>query len=850
MWRATVRGVLARKVRLLLTALSVVLGVTFVCGTYVLTDTLKQSFDSVFEQFASGSDLVVRTRAPFGSGEGTRERLPAAVVDRVRQVPGVEAADGFLTGVAKFVEKDGDSAVGVGGAPTFGVSWSGGDQVGPVRLIDGRPPANDGEVAMDVATARRSGFRVGDTVRVQLTGPAEDFRLVGLFGIGDREDFGAVSIAAFDPETAQRVFDAEGLFDAVNVRLEPGADLRSVRRALDRTFGGAYEVSTSQVVAAETGRPVDEALDYLNDALLGFAGVGLLVGGFIIFNTFTILVSQRTRELGLLRAMGATGGQVIGSVLAEAAVMGVVASGIGFGLGITLANVLLWLLPEVGFPVPQGPLVVLNRTLVASAVVGIGVTMLAAVHPAVRAARTPPIAAIGNLRTISAARASWGRLLIGAVVTALGAAIGAYGIWGSLDTNISVAVTFIGGFVIFLGLVAFGPLYARPLSSAIGRSFSSTFGVTGTLARGNAMRNPRRTAATAAALIVGLGLVALVAIFADSLKTSVRNALGEVRADYIVTAEQFSGFSPEVATRVRRIPGVQTAVSFRWGDALIGRHQETVQGATPFGIEDVIDMHFVEGGSAGLDEGGILLSKREAEGQDRSVGDRLTVVFPRIGPLDLPVVGVYETRRFSGAFPIDFIIDQDLFSQGFGGTPQDTLLYVKAEPGKTDEVGAALRRTLGRDFPDVTVATPSEYLADRQQTIDQFLNVFFALLLLSEVIAVLGIVNTLLLSVYERTRELGLLRTVGTTRRQVWGMVCGESVIIAVIGCVLGIAVGLLWGWGVTTALEGQFVDTFSVPSTQLGWFVVASVAAGIVAALLPAWRAARLDVLEAIAEE
>jgi len=847
MWRATVQGVRARKVRLLLTALSVVLGVTFVCGTYVLTDTLKQSFHSVFAQFASGSDLVVRTPAPFGDSEGSRERLPASVVSRVRDIPGVAAADGFLTGTAKFVAKDG-SAIQVGGAPTIGVSWSG-DEVGPVRLAAGRAPTGPHDVAMDAGTARRNGFAVGDRVRVQLTGPAEDFTIVGLFRIGDRDDFGGVSIAAFDPETAQRVFDAPALYDAVNVRLAPGARPGQVSRAIEDAFGGAVDVDSSSLFASETGKPVDEALGYLNDALLAFAGVGVLVGGFIIFNTFTILVSQRTRELGLLRAMGATGGQVILSVLAEAAVIGVIASAAGFGLGIALAKGLLWLLPELGFPVPQGPLVLLPRTGIVSAVVGIGVTMLAAVYPALRAARTPPIAAINGLSPVSTTRSLVLRTGVGALVTALGIAVGLYGLNGPLDTNQSVAVAFGGGFLIFLGLVAFGPLYARPLSSAIGRPFAS-FGVTGTLARGNAMRNPRRTSATAAALIVGLGLVALVAIFADSLKTSVREALGEVKADYVVTASQFAGFSPEVATRARETPGVRTAVEFRWGDAVVGQHTETVNGATPRGIDDVIDLRFLQGSAQGLERGGILISDREAAGQQKRVGDRLTVMFPRTGPTDLEVLGIYATRRFSGAFPVDFIISDDLFDQVFGGTQQDTLLYVRAEPGRANAVGRALTSSLRKDFPDVKVATPSQYLADREATIDQFLNVFIALLLLSEVIAVLGIVNTLLLSVHERTRELGLLRTVGTSRRQVWAMVCGESVIIAVIGCALGLAIGLLWGWAVTTALQGQFVDTFSVPQTQMAWFVVASVIAGIVASVLPAWRAARLDVLEAIAEE
>lgn len=849
MWKATVKGVVARKVRLALTAVAVVLGVTFVAGTYVLTDTLKQSFGELFSQYATGVDLVVRTRAPFGDGEGTRPRLPSGLVGTVEQVPGVAAADGFLQGYAQFVDRDG-SAIQTAGAPTFGISWSGGDQVGPARIAEGRRPDGRHEVAMDVGTARRNGFRVGDRVQVLLTGPAEQFRIVGLFKLGTQGDFGAVSFAAFDPSTAQEVFGAEGLFDAINVRVAAGASIPAVEQSLEQLLGpGGFDVTSAAVVADETRAPVDEFLGVLNDALLGFAGVGLLVGGFIIFNTFTILVSQRLRELGLLRAMGASGPQVVSSVLGEAAVIGVFASLVGLALGIALAQFLLWWLPGIGFPVPQGSIVVLGRTIVAAAAVGIGVTMLAAVVPALRAARTSPIAAIGDLRPVVGSSPIRGRAAVGLLVTMLGFAVGFYGYSAGLPINQAVAITFVGGFIVFLGLVVFGPLIARPIAGVLGHPLRSVFGVTGSLARGNAMRNPRRTSATAAALIVGLALVALVAIFADSLKASVRSALEDVRADYIVTAPQFAGFSPEVKRRAAAIDGVEHAVSFRWGDARISDNDETINGANVVGIEDVLDLRLVDGDPSGLERGGILLSEREAKGYDKRVGDLLPIEFP-LQARRLPVAGIYQTRRFSGAFPIDFIVSQRTFEDVFGGTQQDTLLYVKAEPGRKAEVGRELERRLGRAFPNVEVEDRTGYLAAREATIDQFLNVFFALLLLSEVIAVLGIVNTLMLSIYERTREVGLLRTVGTTRRQIWGMVCGESVIIAVFGCALGLLMGLLWGWSVTNALRGQFVDTFSVPGGQLALFLVASVIAGLVAALLPAWRASRLDVLEAIAHE
>lgn len=848
MWRATIRGLLARKVRLLLTALAVVLGVAFVSGTYVLTDTLKASFGSVFSEFASGSDLVVQA-LPVTGNSGSRQRIPEYVLDDVRDVQGVGGADGFVIGTAQFVAKDG-SAISTGDAPSFGISWSGADKVGAVGTTAGRAPVRDGEVAMDGGTAKRNGFKVGDSVRVLLTGEAEEFKIVGILELGNRADFGAVSFAAFDPETAQRVLGAPGLWDAIYVRVAPGVSSATVERGIADAVGPGYEVSSSAAFAAERRGPVDEALNVLNQALLGFAAVGLLVGAFIIFNTFTILVSQRTRELGLLRALGASGAQVIGSVLAEAAVVGVIASALGLAVGIGLASLLLWMLPGIGYPVPGGDLVVLARTVLAAMTVGIGVAMAAAVVPALRAARTAPIAAIGDLQTSAGTRPIVVRAVTGGFVMLIGLALSGVGIAGSLDPKFAVALTFIGGFIVFIGVVAIGPLFASPISSVIGWPLHWVAGVSGRLARHNAMRNARRTTATAAALVVGLALVALVAIFADSLRASVRNAMGEVSADYIVAADDFVGFSPEVATRIERIDGVETVVALQFGDVLVDGREEMVTGTNSTNIDEVVDLRFVDGSARGIARQGILVSQQEAERYGRKVGDLLVVNLPGLGPTGLEIGGIFTTRRFTGYFPVDFILPADIVAAGFGTAQQDTILYVNAEPGQTAVVGRSLRSQLARPFPNVAVQTPSEYLAAREQTIGQFLNVFFALLLLSEVIALLGIINTLLLSVYERTRELGLLRTIGTTRRQIWAMVCGEALIIAVIGCLVGIGIGMLWGWGVVTALSGQFIDEFSVPVPQFALFLVASVVAGFLAALIPAFHASRLNVLDAIAME
>jgi putative ABC transport system permease protein len=513
---------------------------------------------------------------------------------------------------------------------------------------------------------------------------------------------------------------------------------------------------------------------------------------------------------------------------------------------------LLWALPGFGVPVPDRALVLISRTAIASAVVGIGVTLVAAVVPAIRAARTPPIAAIGDLRTVSRLRSTIGRLVSGVVVGAIGIGLGAYGLLGPQPVENAVAITFVGGFVIFVAIVVLGPLGARPLAAVVGRPLPTVFGVTGTLARGNAMRNPRRTTVTAAALVVGLALVALVSIFGASLKASTRTALENVKADVIITAPGYAGFSTDIRNFALASPGVQNAIAFRWGQAAVDGNEETVNGMIGDNFDDLIDFKFQGSAPAPttVGDGEVLVSATQAKQYALKVGDPLVIRFPRLGPTQLRVAAVYDTNRFSGAFPIDFLVNESLYSVAFGGAPQDTLLYVQARPGQADTVARELRREFRTPYPNVDVQTHAQYSASRQSFLDQFLNIFVALLLLSELIAVLGIVNTLMLSVHERTRELGLLRTVGTTRRQVWGMISGESIIIAIIGCVIGIGVGILWGWGVMRVLRDQFGQQLVLPVGQLGWFVAASVIAGFLAAVLPAWHASRLDVLDAIAQE
>jgi putative ABC transport system permease protein len=850
MWKATIRGLLARKVRLALTALSVLLGVSFVAGTYVLTDTLDHSFQTFFQETVEGIDVVVRPRAPFG-GDGERDRAPASTVAVARGVPGVASAHGFLEDYAQFVDRDGDS-IQNGGAPTIGITWAQAPRATrPLHLVAGKRPRTDHEVAMDVWTAREHGFRVGGEVDVLLDGPKERFRISGLFRFGNRNQSLAVTFAAFDLATAQRVFDAPGVIDAVNVVAEPGVDHAALAARLQRQLGTAFEVSTASEFAADRSSQFSDFFELLTQLLLGFAAIGLVVGAFIIFNTFAILVAQRTRELGLLRAMGARGRQVVVAVIIEAAIVGLLAAALGLAVGIGLAALLLALVGELGFHVPEGALVVEDRTIIAALSVGTLVTVLSAVVPAVRAARIPPMAAINDLRE-ERPRPFRRRRIVGTALVLASVPCLVVGIDRSRaahDVTNEIWIVAVGALLLFLGVVVLLATFAHPVAGVLGRPLRA-LGAPGVLARENAMRNPRRTAATASALVVGLALVGLVAIFGESAKASVARAVDRgIRADFILKAQQFAGFSPQVAERLRGLPELDAVAAFRFGNVRVELDEETVAGVDPSQLARVVDLRTSPVSIRNMRHDGMLVFRDTAERYGLHTGDRRTLQFPR-GFQTLRVAGIYDQEDFTGGLPVPFVVPSTAYEAGFGTDDQDSLVYVSARDGDRPAARSAIRRALGDQFPNIDVLTREQYKDEQERAIDRFLAVTAALLLLAEIVAVLGIINTLALSVYERTRELGLLRAVGTTRRQIRRMVRGESVVVALIGGVVGTAVGLVWGLVFTAALESQGITEVRVPVAQLAIFIALSMLAGVVAAVYPAWRAARLDVLAAIAEE
>jgi putative ABC transport system permease protein len=849
MWKATIRGLFARKVRLALTALAILLGVAFVSATYVLTDSVKQSFDSVFAASLSGVDLQVQGASAIGGGSNPG-RIPDETIQQVASVPGVRTANGFVrTSLAQFVDANGNT-IGGGGPPTFGVSWV---DSGPFHLEAGQAPQHARQVAMDAGTASKHGYHVGDRVRILLSGAAKEYQIVGLFRLGDTSDFGAVTFAAFDLATAQREFDAGPTVDAVWVQRDPGVSVHELQTRLERALGPGYAVLTATQAKIQVGQPVRQFLGFFTAALLGFAAIGVVVGAFIIFNTFTILVAQRTRELGLLRAMGATGGQVVRSVVLEALAVGAVASAIGLGLGILLGFGLLELLRGLGLDLPQTSTVVLGRTIVVSLVVGVVVTVVAALIPALRAARVPPVAAIADIPE----RAVGGfgrRVVLGAVVLVAGVAVLVYGLVRARDvTGIvdEVQVVAFGAFGVLIGVVLLLPAVVRPSVRVLGAPLRQ-FGPPGSLARANAMRNPRRTAITASALVIGLALVGLTATFGASARASVGSSTAAgLRADYVVKSGGFAGFSTQVADRLRQMPQVTDAASMRFADAAVDGNVETVGSIDPKLIDRVVDLDVVQGDPSALDDRSVLISDEIARHAGVGVGDQLPVQFSR-GLLPLTVRAIYKRQNFIGLFgqSVPVLVAPTSIALGSGGTPQDSLVLVRTRGGETPANQHALERELAHDFPNIDVLTRAQFRHDQQAQVDQFLTVLIAILALSEIIAILGIINTLALSVHERTRELGLLRVVGMSRRQVRRMVRWESVAIALLGGIVGLALGMLWGWAFARSLHEQGITLFRIPVLEVLLFVVGSMIAGVLAAVFPAWRAARLDVLDAIATE
>jgi putative ABC transport system permease protein len=849
-WRATVKSLLARKLRLALTALAVVLGVGFVVGTLVLTDTLSRAFDQAFAGSVEGADVVVRGRSAFEPGLGgapgseafsEQPPVPEDLVEEVAGVEGVASAVGEVTGYAQLVDPNTGEPIETAGAPAIGSSWN--PVSGGFDVRSGQPPG-PGEIAVDAGTAERYELRPGQSIDVILLGPPRTFRLSGTVGIGELDSIGGATLAVFETRTAQEIFDRVGEFDAITVGGEEDVSSTVLRARIQDVLPRGFEAVSSSTVAAETADEVEEGLGFFRTGLLVFAFVSLFVGAFIIFNTLNIIVTQRTRELGLLRALGASRRQVQISVLTEAVLIGLIASVVGIGLGLLLASGLRALLDAFGADLPTTGAVILPRTLLAGVAIGTVVTVVAGVAPARRASRVSPIEALregeGATPTASLRR----RATVGTLVTVVGVGALLYGLFGGPSE--AALIVGVGAALTFVGVAILSPLVARPIARIIGAPIRG-LGFAGRLGRENAMRNPRRTASTAAALMIGLGLVTFVAVFGDSLKASGEAALEEaVRSDFILSSGGLPPLSPHVAEDLEGEREVAVVSPLRVGGIRVRGGLDFVTAVDPATIGEVTNVAFASGSIGSLEGAGtVAVLDDVAESNGWAMGDRIDLRFPMTGTQAFTVTGIYEDPQLLGNYAISLASFDANFAQRL-----DTYVLIRLADGVSASQGRRVLEAATEESPNVQVQDQAGFKEQQEQVIDQFLGLVQVLLLLAIVIALFGIVNTLGLSVYERIRELGLLRAVGMSRGQVRRMIRSEAVIIAVLGGLLGAVIGVLFGWAMQGALASLGIDRLSIPVGSILLYLAAAGLAGVVAAIWPARRAARLNVLEAIAYE
>ncbi|WP_344892866.1 ABC transporter permease [Actinomadura meridiana] len=832
MGKVTLRNLAAHKIRLVLTAVAVILGVAFVAGTLIFTDSMNKQFDDLFSRVGKNVAVDVRAKQVVdGDDDGTAAQpVPASVLTTLRGIDGVKNPQGNVTGYAAVVGKDG-KVVGTpqNGPPQIGANWTNG---GSYDLSAGHAPQGPSEIVLDEKTAEKGKLGVGDTARVLTSGAPRQMRIVGLIDAGNL--MGA-TFTGFDTATAQKLLLKPGYFTDIEMG-STGPSQTELRDRVAKALPGDLEAVTGEKLREESKSDIATMMNFFRTFLLAFALISIFVGAFIIFNTFSMLVAQRTRELALLRAVGAARAQVTRAVIGEAVAVGVVGSTLGLLAGAGLASLLQSQVGDAG----DGGLTFTATPVIWSYVVGIVVTVVSAYFPARRAAKIPPVAAMRDDVALPQ-RSMRIRIALGSLLTLVGAALIAVGLGGG-GGNPVVPVG-AGAFAVFIGVAMLAPVISVPVLRLLGAAPARLMGSPGRLAQQNALRNPRRTAATAAALMIGLALITTVNVLGATMRASIDSQVdAQFGADYLVLPKGAGGVAADVEQKVKAVPGVQSASSTYEGDAKIAGKKVSYMSGDPAVIGKAARLKMVSGGTD-LGAAGIMVDEDTADDNHWKVGSAVPVTFPDGKTERLTVAGVFTKSDLIGPR----LMSTQMYLRH---TVKPSVDGVVVDTAATNTATKTALESALKDHPDLTVFDQSALKDEARKQVDGFVTFLTILLVMSVIIAAVGVINTLALSVIERTREIGLLRAIGISRRQLRRMIRLESIMIAVFGAVLGMAIGVAFGAALQNALADEGLGVLAVPYGTLVVYLVVAAVIGVLAALWPAWRAGRMDVLKAIATE
>ncbi|WP_043685893.1 ABC transporter permease [Streptomyces xylophagus] len=842
MFRTALRNVLAHKARLLMTVLAVMLGVAFVSGTLVFTNTISNAFQNSSAKGFDQVDVAVRAKSQDSKGDavGKTPELTQAMLDTSAKVPGAASATGVVNGFTAIADKKG-KLIGGGFQSEGGNYW--GDKDARYPLKSGAAPHGSGEVAIDSETAKRAGYKVGDTVRLSVDGPVLSPKITGIFTTDDGNVAAGGSLALFDTATAQKLFGKAGTYDEIDVKAAAGTSQAALKSQLDLALPkGQTETTTAKKLADDQAETIASSMSGLKQGLLVFAGIALFVGTFIIANTFTMLVAQRTKELALLRAVGASRRQVTRSVLLEAFVVGAIAAVAGLVAGIGIGAGLRALMGTIGATVPDGPLVITSGTVLSALAVGILITMLAAWLPGRRAAKIPPVAAMSSVHATATTKSLVLRNTLGALFSGAGIAVVIAAT--TMNGSDGQAPMGIGAVLLIIGVFILTPLLSRPLIAAAAPALR-IFGISGKLARQNSVRNPRRTAATASALMIGLTLITGMTVMAGSLQQAIdKMASSAISADYIVSMANGNQLSPDVDKTLTTTSGVTASSPLRNAPSRIDGTTEFLTGVNGSAIGKLTDLK-VDSGTFKVAGTQVVVDDDTAKSHGWKAGSTFTTHYEDGKAQQLTVSAVYEGNAVIRGIMLD-----NATLAPHQTDPADMQILVKTADGASSATKDKLEKALGSN-PAVKVQDKKDLSDSIAQVFTLILNMVYGLLAMAVIVAVLGVINTLAMSVFERSQEIGMLRAIGLDRKGIKRMVRLESLVISLFGGVLGIGLGVFFGWA-AGELIGAKMATYELvlPWARMALFLLLAGTVGVLAALWPARRAAKLNMLSAIKSE